>query len=52
MDCPAKSKEVQRELCELLYPYGCGSRCQNIYRRWINEEEEVRKLEGLGCREE
>lgn len=46
MSCPAKSKEVKKELCELFYPFGCGTRCNNLYQRWLKDEEEVRKLEG------
>lgn len=47
MDCPAKSKEVTKALCELFYPYGCGSRCKNLYKKWVKEEKEVRELEGV-----
>lgn len=47
MNCPAKSEEVKKELCGLFYPYGCGTRCNNLYQRWLREEEEVRELEGL-----
>ncbi|GAA0774501.1 hypothetical protein GCM10008908_24440 [Clostridium subterminale] len=47
MDCPAKSEDVRRDLCDLFYPYGCGSRCERLYKRWLKEEKEVRILEGL-----
>lgn len=45
MNCPAKSEEVKREICELFYPHGCGTRCNNLYQRWLKDEEEVKKLE-------
>lgn len=42
--CPAKNQEVNNELCELFTPYG-GSRCTNLYKRWIKTEKEVIELE-------
>lgn len=45
MNCPAKSEEVKKELCELFYPYGCGSRCKHLYDKWVKEEKEVQELE-------
>lgn len=47
MNCPAKNPEVTKALCDLFYPYGCGSKCKNLYKKWIKEEKEVRKLEEL-----
>lgn len=45
-DCPkVKSKEVERQLCDTFYPYGCGTRCKRLYEIWMKTEEEVRTLE-------
>ena len=48
MSCPPiKSPQVQNQLCGLLYyPGKCSSRCNKMYKRWLTESEEVRKLEG------
>ena len=45
MKCPAKNQKVNAELCELFYPYGCGSKCKNLYHKWMETEKEVVKLE-------
>jgi len=45
MSCPAKSAEVTRRICEIFYPYGCGAKCNNLYKRWTEIEEEVKRLE-------
>jgi len=49
MSCPpVKSWQVQNQLCELLYyPGKCSNRCNKMYQRWLREEEEVRRLEGM-----
>lgn len=47
MNCPARSDHVKKELCNLFYPYGCGSKCTHVYKRWCKEVKEVRVLEGL-----
>lgn len=48
MDCPAKSEDVRKELCDLFYPYGCGSRCKNLYSRWLKEEKRSKNFRGFG----
>lgn|GEM_PF-5711489 len=50
MSCPpAKSWQVRNQLCELLYYPGiCSAKCNRMYKRWLEEYEEVRKLEGIG----
>ncbi|ENJ9653508.1 hypothetical protein AB2T14_001116 [Clostridium botulinum] len=45
MECPAKSDVVNNRLCELFYPYGCGVKCKNLYKKWLGEEKEVVELE-------
>jgi endogenous inhibitor of DNA gyrase (YacG/DUF329 family) len=50
MDCPAKSNTVNNALCELFYPYGCGTRCKNLYKRWMKTEKEVQEIENKGVR--
>lgn len=45
MKCPAKNKIVNKELCELFYPFGCGAKCKNLYNKWMKEEKEVQRLE-------
>jgi endogenous inhibitor of DNA gyrase (YacG/DUF329 family) len=53
MDCPAKSNTVNNALCELFYPYGCGTRCKNLYKRWMKTEKEVQEIENkAGCQKE
>jgi hypothetical protein len=45
VSCPAKSQKVNNQLCELFYPYGCGVKCKNLYKRWMETESEVREME-------
>lgn len=49
MNCPpVKSREVMEQLCGLLYyPGKCSVMCNRMYKRWLAENEEVRKLEGV-----
>lgn len=44
-NCPAKSQKVINQLCETFYPYGCGTQCKNLYKRWLDTVAEVRELE-------
>lgn len=45
-DCPpVKSVKVENALCELFYPFGCGCKCKNLYKRWMKTEAEVKRLE-------
>jgi hypothetical protein len=45
MNCPVSNGKVNSALCELFYPYGCGSKCKHLYERWMETEPEVQKLE-------
>ena len=46
-ECLAKHPKVVSQLCDLNYPYRCGAQCMRQYQRWLKEEPEVQKLEGL-----
>ena len=45
-ECPTKSEEIKKRLCELNYPYACGKRCKRMFDRWYKQDEEIRKLHG------
>lgn len=42
--CPTKSSYLQGCLCEIWYPYGCGTKCRNMFKNWLKQSEEVSKL--------
>lgn len=42
--CPTKSQYLQECLCEYWYPYGCGTKCRNMFKKWLKESDEVKKI--------
>ena len=44
-DCPNIHPEIVNQLCEIYYPYG-GSKCRKHFKFWLENEPEVRRLDG------
>jgi len=44
-ECLAKHPRVISQLCDLNYPYRCGTSCMNQYKKWLKTEPEVQQLE-------
>ena len=45
MNCPTKSKEIKKQLCELNYPHSCGKMCQRMFNRWYKQDENIKMLQ-------
>lgn len=41
--CPETHPDILCQLCDLWYPYG-GAVCNHMFKRWYQEEQEVREL--------